>query len=136
MGWTNKKDEKEGPRESKQERRQRKQQKKKEEECHRAVEETEAFNESSWEKAIAKALRKGNFGSMQRLFEKYLRHQAMGARDRPTGMRSLVIKSFRTLSTKYHPDKHASAGSDPTVYKVAFQALNEARAEVLRQLTD
>jgi hypothetical protein len=134
MDWT-KKNKKGRPGKNKQE--QRKEKQKKEKEMRdRKMEETDTFNECRWGGSIAKALRNGDFDSMRRLFKKYLRQKASGASVTSSGMRSLVTKRFRALSTKYHPDKHASAGADPSIYKVAFQALKEARVEVLRKLTD
>jgi len=80
-------------------------------------------HQTRWEATLEKALRVKSFESMQRLFEDRL----MWSFDQEaSSTRRLIIQNYRELSTKYHPDRNTSEHAD--TYKIAFQALNEAKS--------
>ena len=79
----------------------------------------------AWEYAMDQALQEGDFDIMRQLFSFDLYFHK--SKDEITRSRDLA-KRFFALSKRFHPDRHTM--DDQNCYKVAFQALNEAYAEV------
>lgn len=76
---------------------------------------------------MTKSLEKLDFARMRTLF--VLSFKWATARIDNGDVRREVTKHFRCLSKRFHPDKHRDLPSSQR-YKVAFQALNEAHADV------
>ena len=119
-------------------------------------------NEEDWERMVFIALVGNEFDMLVKLFRysltKAATEQGEGNNDDATPPRRRVIKKYRSLSIKYHPDRHhkshdqhdhcgqENAGDatdqDQTqkmkhigiCYKTAFQALNEAYSNVISQI--
>ena len=108
-------------------------------------------NEEEWERMVFIALVGSEFDMLVKLFRYSLTmaatEQGEGNNDDATPPRRKVIKKYRSLSIKYHPDRHHKSqdqhgdatDQDQTqkmkhigiCYKTAFQALNEAYSNVI-----
>ena len=87
-------------------------------------------SEPEWENRLRKYLAAGNFEKMVVLFRARLLWTE-GPSEEKSG--SSIKKRFRALSLRIHPDKQPNA-ADVSLYKVAFQALNQARTEACAAL--
>jgi len=83
------------------------------------------IRDSEWENLLSRALQISDFESLQHLF--VLNLKQCSQTEEGTS-RKLLTRRYRELSVRFHPDKHMN---DIGLYKVAFQALNEARQQIL-----
>mmetsp|Transcript_3011 Transcript_3011/g.4535 ORF Transcript_3011/g.4535 Transcript_3011/m.4535 type:complete len:90 (+) Transcript_3011:2086-2355(+) len=86
------------------------------------------MSNARWEALMEKAFQKASYEALQELFVSNLsKHAAEGGRGN-------MIRRYRELSVRFHPDKHMKKEADAVAqYQIAFQALNEARSMVLQQ---
>eukprot|EP00980_Cylindrotheca_fusiformis_P028847 scaffold22660_cov127-Cylindrotheca_fusiformis.AAC.1 len=83
------------------------------------------MSEDAWEELVQKALKRSDFDALQHLFlESLLQY---GKTSMMGDTKKSMIKRYRELSIRFHPDKHSS---EMTCFKIAFQALNEARETI------
>ena len=84
-------------------------------------------SETEWFQLVEKAGDRSDFELLLQLFSQHLLDHTRTASDNPL---KSVLKRFRELSTRYHPDKH---GAEASRYSLMFQALNEARDVVVAE---
>lgn len=86
---------------------------------------SETLCENEWTKLVEQAGDRSDFESLLQLFSQHLDEHRKTSGDNPL---QSVLKRFRELSTRYHPDKHTT---ETARYGPMFQALNEARGIVV-----
>eukprot|EP00526_Cylindrotheca_closterium_P022837 CAMPEP_0113607734 /NCGR_PEP_ID=MMETSP0017_2-20120614/3545_1 /TAXON_ID=2856 /ORGANISM="Cylindrotheca closterium" /LENGTH=173 /DNA_ID=CAMNT_0000516363 /DNA_START=621 /DNA_END=1142 /DNA_ORIENTATION=+ /assembly_acc=CAM_ASM_000147 len=79
------------------------------------------LSESEWTKLVEEAGDRSDFEVLLQLFSQHLCEHGKRSGGNPS---KSVLKRFRELSTRYHPDKHST---ETARYSLMFQALNEAR---------
>merc|ERR1712226_264209 len=78
-----------------------------------------SMSDVKWEELVMKYFQRANYEALQELFVSNLLSKLA------EGGRGHVMRRYRELSVRFHPDKHMKEG-DTTVaqYQIAFQALN------------
>ena len=80
--------------------------------------------DAEWESRIQKSLASQDFETMKRLFQLSFSWTLLLSSQLRESRQRVLTKRFRLLSSRFHPDKHKAEDCD--LFKVAFQALNEA----------
>ncbi|KAL3927948.1 MAG: hypothetical protein SGBAC_012867 [Bacillariaceae sp.] len=89
---------------------------------------SKTHSENEWTKPVEQAGDQSEFESLLQLFSQHLDEHRKRSGVYPL---KSVLKRFRELSTRYHPDKHTTEAAR---YGPMFQALNEARGIVVDQI--
>lgn len=97
------------------------------------------MSEDEWENLLKVALQQSNFKELEQLFICNLMQYSYQNSNEEGGMMKGMIKRFRELSIRFHPDKHNDNNDNMNAttnrYQIAFQALNEARGIVKAELS-